>query len=505
MAPSSSSRMVAHETDSHSRAGRTGVGAMQAFDLVVIGSGPAGQWAAVQAAKLGKSVAIVERATWLGGVCINSGTIPSKTLREAVIDLSGVRRRLLYGDAGIAAGDVTVERLLSRTGDVMARERRVIEAQLQRNHVRVVTGSASFTGPNDVSVLCGGIREVLHAKTIVIAVGTVPAIPPGFSVDHLSVLTSDDVLTLPKLPRSLLIVGAGVIGLEYATIFAALGVEVTVMDRRNECLEMVDREVIDAFSSQVRMLGVTLRLGESVERVEEVGGRRIVLTKSGKRTAADMVLVSAGRNGAVDGLKLEAAGLHADERGMIAVNSHYQTTASHIYAVGDVIGAPQLASTSAEQGRVAACHAFGVPVAHVPHIYPFGIYSIPEIAWVGCTEHELTIKNVPFETGTARYAEIVRGQILGDGDGLLKLLYHLESRRILGVWVLGTQATELVHIGQAVMSFGGTLDYFLESVFNYPTLAECYKVAAVDGYNKLRALGLVRAAVPVTTNEVGNI
>jgi NAD(P) transhydrogenase len=472
---------------------------MQAFDLVVIGSGPSGQRAAVQAAKLGKSVAIVERATCLGGVCINTGTIPSKTLREAVMDLSSVRRRLLYGDAGVDATEITVERLLSRTSDVMARERRVIQAQLQRNHVRIVTGSASFVGPNEVSVLCGGVREVLHGKTIVIAVGTVPAIPPGLSVDHLSVLTSDDILTLPRLPRSLLIVGAGVIGIEYATIFGALGVDVIVVDRRHECLEMIDREVLDAFSSQIRALGVTLRLGESVERVEEVGGRRVVLTKSGKRMAADMVLVSAGRKGAVDGLKLEATGLLADERGKIAVNSHCQTAASHIYAVGDVIGAPQLASTSGEQGRLAACHAFGVPVPYVPHLYPFGIYAIPEIAWVGWTEHELTTRSVPFETGTARYAEIARGQILGDGDGLLKLLYHLESRRILGVWVLGTHATELVHIGQAVMAFEGTLDYFIDSVFNYPTLAECYKVAALDGYNKLRALGLARAVVP--TNE----
>jgi NAD(P) transhydrogenase len=473
---------------------------MEGFDLVVIGSGPAGQRAAVQAAKLGKSVAIVERATWIGGVCINTGTIPSKTLREAVLDLSGARQRLLYGDWGVATA-VSVERLLSRTWDVMVRERRVVETQLRRNYVRIVTGSASFTGPNDISVLSGGVSEALHAKTIVIAVGTVPAIPPGLSVDHLSVLTSDDILTLPKLPRSLLIVGAGVIGLEYATMFAALGVEVTVMDQRNECLEMVDREVLDAFSFQVRMLGVTLRLGEAVERVEEVGGRRVVFTASGKRMAADMVLVSAGRTGATDGLKLEAAGLKADERGKVAVNSHYQTTTPHIYAVGDVIGAPQLASTSAEQGRLAACHAFGVPAAHVPHLYPFGIYAIPEIAWVGCTEHELTTKGIPFETGTARYAEIARGQILGDGDGLLKILYHLGSRRILGVWVLGTHATELVHIGQAVMAFEGTLDYFLESVFNYPTLAECYKVAALDGYNKLRALGLARAAVPATVNE----
>jgi NAD(P) transhydrogenase len=385
----------------------------------------------------------------------------------------------------------------------MARERRVIEAQLQRNHVRIVTGSASFVGPNEVSVQCGGVREALHAKTIVIAVGTLPAIPPGLSVDHLSVLTSDDILTLPRLPRSLIIVGAGVIGIEYATIFGALGVDVIVVDRRHECLEMIDREVLDAFSSQIRTLGVTLRLGESVERVEEVGDRRVVLTKSGKRMAADMVLVSAGRKGAVDGLKLEATGLLADERGKIAVNSHCQTAASHIYAVGDVIGAPQLASTSGEQGRLAACHAFGVPVPYVPHLYPFGIYAIPEIAWVGWTEHELTTRSVPFETGTARYAEIARGQILGDGDGLLKLLYHLESRRILGVWVLGTHATELVHIGQAVMAFEGTLDYFIDSVFNYPTLAECYKVAALDGYNKLRALGLARAALPTTIKEVG--
>jgi NAD(P) transhydrogenase len=467
---------------------------MPPFDLIVIGSGPAGQRAAVQAAKIGKSVAIIEKATSLGGVCTNTGTIPSKTLREAVIDLSGVRQRTLYGGSAVGNTEVTAERLLSRTRDVMARERQVIDMQLRRNHVKVVTGVAHFTGPNEIEVVNVGGSERLRASVTVIAVGTVPAVPRGLPVDHRSVLTSDDILTLPQLPGSLLIVGAGVIGVEYATMFAALGIEVTVTDRRSEFLEMIDSEILETFASQIRGQGVTLRLGEEVDRVERAGSQRVVVMKSGTRIVADMILVSSGRQGATGALKLEAAGLDADERGKIAVNGFYQTAVPHIYAVGDVIGAPQLASTSAEQGRLAACHAFGLSATSFSHLYPFGIYAIPEIAWVGQTERELTSKGIPFGTGTARYDEIARGQILGDGAGHLKLLYHLESRQILGVWILGTQATEIVHIGQAVMAFGGTLDYFINNVFNYPTLAECYKVAALDGYNKLSRLGRDREA-----------
>ena len=329
-----------------------------------------------------------------------------------------------------------------------------------------------------------------------IATGSAPSLPPGIEVDHHTVLTSDDILSLVKLPRTLTVVGAGVIGVEYATIFATLGIEVTLLDKRDSLLDMVDREIVDAMIHEAREMNLTLRLGEEVDHLEFGGTAHVVVAlKSGKRMATDMALISAGRVGNTAKLALEKAGLAADVRGRIAVNEHYQTVVPHLYAVGDVIGFPALAATSMEQGRIAACHAFGVPTTSVPELFPFGIYSIPEIAWVGRTEEELTAKGVPYETGVARYREIARGQILGDSQGMLKLIIHLETRFILGVWVVGTQATELVHIGQAVMALSGTLDYFINNVFNYPTLAECYKVAALDGYNKLRALGAIPARV----------
>ncbi len=465
---------------------------MQSFDLVVIGSGPAGQRAAVQAAKLGRTVAVVEKRRDVGGVCINTGTIPSKTLREAVLDLSGLRQRSLYGAGHRGKSDITVQDLFYRTGQVMQRERDVIKAQLLRNGVKLIAGEARFDGPHTVVVDDGESQQRLESRFVVIAVGTKPGLPAGLEVDHKTVLTSDDILSLPRLPRTMTVVGAGVIGVEYATIFAVLGVEVTLLDKRTAMLEMVDRELVDALTYQARNMGVTLRLGEEVARLESgADGNAVVVMKSGKRMATEMVLVSAGRQGVTAELALDKAGLSADERGRIVVNASYQTAVPHVYAAGDVIGFPALASTSAEQGRLAACHAFGVETKSVPELFPYGIYAIPEIAWVGMNEAELTAKDVPFETGVARYSEIARGHILGDSDGMLKLIFHLDTKKLLGVWVLGTQATELVHIGQTVMGLGGTLDYLIQCVFNYPTLAECYKVAALDGYNKLKDLSRV--------------
>jgi len=463
---------------------------MQSFDLIVLGSGPAGQRAAVQAAKLGRRVAIVEQGRDVGGVCINTGTVPSKTLREAVLDLSGLRQRILYGGSYRAKQDVTVQDLLYRCEHVIRRERDVIKAQLQRNGVRLLEGVASFASPHVVNVDDGVSTSALEAPNIVVAVGTTPGMPPGMSVDHETVLTSDDILSLRQLPRTMTVVGAGIIGFEYASMFATLGVAVTLVDKRTEILDMVDRELVDSLTYLARERGMTLRLGEEVVRVERssANGHGVVVMKSGKRFVTEMILVSAGRQGATAALGLEKAGLKADERGRIAVNGVYQTSVPHIYAVGDVIGFPSLASTSAEQGRLAACHMFNEPAANLPGQFPYGIYSIPEVAWVGAHEIELTAQAVPFETGVARYREIARGQILGDAEGMLKLIFELDSRRILGVWVLGSQATELVHIGQAVMAFGGSIDYFVENVFNYPTLAECYKVAALDGMNKVRGL-----------------
>ncbi len=477
---------------------------MESFDLVAIGSGPAGQRAAVQAAKLGKKVAIIERRHATGGVCINTGTIPSKTIREAVLDLSGQRQRKLYGEDFAPSRRPTAQDLLARAFQVMNAERDVISQQLKRNGVRMFEGDGCFAAPHTLQVQNGDEITLLQAANVVIAVGTVPGLPSGIEVDHRVVLTSDDLLSLKSLPRQMMVVGAGIIGLEYGSMLAALGIEVTLIDMRTQLLEMVDRELVDAFCYHAREMGLTLRLGEQVDRIETgANGQAIITMKSGKRTVAEMVLVSAGRQGATAGLALEQAGLEADDRGRITVNDHYQTKIPHIYAVGDVVGFPALASTSAEQGRHAACHMFGIETRTVPTLYPFGIYAIPEISWVGAHEAELTAKGVPFETGVARYKEIARGQILGDEHGLLKLIFHIDTKQILGVWCLGTGATELVHIGQAIMSLGGTLDYFVNTVFNYPTLAECYKVAALDGFNKLRDLGAA-SEVQVARLEQGN-
>ncbi len=463
---------------------------MESFDLVVIGSGPGGQRCAVQAAKLGKKVALVERRHEMGGVCINTGTIPSKTMKEAVLDLSGMRQRRLYGEEFAPKRRPTAAELLARVNEVSKAERGIIHQQLKRNGIALLEGHGRFAAPHTVQVVDGDEVTTLQAANITIAVGTVPGLPSGIEVDHKVVLTSDDLLQIEKLPRQMMVVGAGIIGLEYGSMLAALGVDVTLLDMRTQLLEMVDREIVDAFSYHAREMGLTFRLGEQVESIRTAAnGQAVITMKSGKRTVAECVLVSAGRQGATEGLQLEKAGLDADPRGRISVNEHFQTKMPHLYAVGDVVGFPALASTSAEQGRHAACHMFGVEARDMPTLYPFGIYAIPEISWVGKTEAELTQAGVPYETGVARYKEIARGHILGDPNGMLKVIFHIDTRKILGVWCMGTQATELVHIGQAVMSLDGSLDYFIQNVFNYPTLAECYKVAALDGFNKIRALG----------------
>jgi NAD(P) transhydrogenase len=300
---------------------------------------------------------------------------------------------------------------------------------------------------------------------------------------------SDDILQLDHLPRTLAVVGAGVIGLEYASMFAALGVRVTLIDKRNRLLPFVDGEIVDALVYHLRQNRVTLRLGEEVKSLETIqdgkGERVQIRLASGKKITAEKALYSIGRTGATRALNLAAAGVQTDDRGFLKVNDCYQTQVPHIYAVGDVIGFPSLASTSMEQGRLAACKAFGVDSQSVPELFPYGIYSVPEISMVGRTEEDLTRQDVPYEVGKANYREIARGQIIGDSTGLLKLIFHSETRQLLGVHILGEGASELVHIGQAVMAFGGQIDYFVQTVFNYPTLAECYKTAAFDGINRL--------------------
>ncbi len=460
------------------------------FDLVCVGSGPAGQRAAVQAAKLGRRTAVIEKRRCVGGVCLDTGTIPSKTMREAVVTLSGLAGR---GDRlpwGRAEGRPTCDQLLAGIDKVVAREIEVIEHQLQRNDVTLIGGEASFQDPHTLTIRGeGGAWRPVTAEHVVLAVGTHPAEPPGVAADGEVILTSDDVVRLKQLPRSLAVVGAGVIGIEYTSVFAALGVAVTLVEQRERPLEFVDREIVDELFHQMRSRNVTFRFGESVESITLTDGasRRAVLhLASGKRLVTDMVLFSAGRQASTAALNLAAAGLAADSRGRLSVDRFYRTAVPHILAAGDVIGYPSLAATSSEQGRLAACAAFGVDAGPMAPHFPIGIYSIPEMSMVGATEHELTANKVPYETGVARYREIARGQILGDHGGMFKMLFHRDDRRLLGIHCIGTGATELVHVGQAVLGLGGGLDYFLSTVFNYPTLAECYKVAALDASNKLR-------------------
>ena len=456
------------------------------LDLLVIGTGPAGQRAAVQAAKLGRTVGITERREEVGGVCINTGTIPSKTFREAVLYLTGFQQRGFYGPGYHLKEAIAMPELLQRVDQVVQREIQVIRAQMARNRVRLIPGETSFRGPHDLVVQGAKERVEVRAERIVIATGTVPALPPGVSEDGRTVITSDGVLGLQEVPRTLTVVGAGVIGVEYASMFAALGVEVTLVDKRDRLLDFVDAEIAESLSQQMRNMGCTFRLREGIASIAVEGPRRAVATlQSGKRVVSDLLLYATGRIGATASLNLQAAGLSADDRGRIQVNDRFETRVPHILAVGDVIGFPSLASTSMEQGRRAICHAYGVATTSFPELFPYGIYSIPEISMVGRNEAELTEAGVPYEIGVARYREIARGAILGDDSGLLKILFHRQTRAILGVHIIGTSATELVHIGQAAIAFGATIDYFVDAVFNYPTFAECYKVAALDGYNKV--------------------
>jgi NAD(P) transhydrogenase len=452
------------------------------FELLVIGSGPAGQRAAIQGAKLGRRVAVVERRE-LGGVSVNWGTIPSKTLREAIVYLTGMSQRSTYGESYRVKEEITVDDLRTRTKQVIDREVDVVRNQLLRNHVQLIGGSARFVDPHTVAV-SGGDERQITAERIVLAPGTRPARPPSVEFDDRAILDSNSLLEIDTLPASGVIVGAGVIGIEYASMFAALGVKITVVEKRSRLLDFCDVQLVEGLQYHLRDLGVVFRLGEEVTAVDRHGEAVVTHLASGKKIASDVVLYAAGRQGETEGLALENAGLEADERGRIAVGPDYRTAVEHIYAAGDVIGGPALAATSMEQGRVAAAHAFGEP-ASMSELLPVGIYTIPEISYVGRHEEELTAAAVPYEVGISRYRELARGHILGDTYGMLKILVSLDDHTILGVHVVGTNATELVHIGQMVIGLGGTVDHLVDAVFNYPTLAESYKVAALDARNRL--------------------
>ncbi|HEX6496788.1 MAG TPA: Si-specific NAD(P)(+) transhydrogenase [Acidobacteriaceae bacterium] len=460
---------------------------MPNYDLIIIGSGPAGQRGAIYATKQGKKVAVVERMRSVGGVCINTGTIPSKTMREAVLHLSGYNYRSIYGMNYRVKERITMADLAFRVQHVIKTEVDVTEAQLSRNGVDVLYGVGSFDDPNHIRVTDDGSSQVYETKNAVIAVGTKPAFSPKVPINGRNIVNSDQVLNLPALPKTIIVVGGGVIGVEYTSMFAALGIRVTLIEKRARLLEFADQEIIESLSYHLRDSRVTMRLGEEVESVEELPeGGVVAHLESKKRIQGDALLYAVGRSGNVEALNLEKAGIEADSRGRIPVDKDYRTKTPNIFAVGDVIGFPSLASVSMEQGRIAVARAFNDNTAHSdPTYYPYGIYTIPEISFIGKTEEQLTDEDVPYEVGVAYYREIARGQIRGDTTGRLKIVFHRETRHLLGVHIIGEGASELLHIGQAVMALGGTLDYFIDTVFNYPTLAECYKTAAYNGINRL--------------------
>ncbi len=465
---------------------------MMHYDLVVIGTGPAGQKAAIQAAKLGKRVAIIEKNNVVGGAAINTGTIPSKALREAALHLTGMGKRDLFGGRHRVKRQVTIADLISVSQQVINNELNVIRDAFDRNNIDLIWGWAHFEGPQLLQVQRHHESELLTADKFVVGVGTKPAKPDHIPFNDQTIFCSDSVLKLDRLPKSMIVVGGGVIGCEYAGIMATLGVRVTLVEGRNQVLGFLDYEIAEAFQYHMRRMGITLRLGEKVDSIKKIennngSGARVQATlESGKHLKAETLLYSVGRQGVCADLGLENVGIEYDDRERLTVNENYQTNAEHVYAVGDVIGFPALASTAMEQGRMAACHAFGVEIHSMPELFPFGIYAVPEISMVGKTEKQLTDAAIPYEAGIARYDELARGQLLGDTIGMLKILIHQEDHRILGVHCIGSGATELIHIGQAVMAFNGTVDFFIHNVFNFPTLAEAYKVAALNGVNKLQ-------------------
>ncbi|MGN6506324.1 MAG: Si-specific NAD(P)(+) transhydrogenase [Tepidisphaeraceae bacterium] len=467
---------------------------MRHFDCVVIGSGPGGQKAAIQAAKLGRKVCVIEKKSVLGGAAVNTGTIPSKALREAVLHLTGSSKVGLFGENARVKKHITIDDLIFVSQRVIHHELQLVREYFDRNEIELVWGEASFVSPNVIDVKRPSDTEQISADKFVLAIGTRPARPANVPFDDKTVFCSDALLKIGSLPKSMIVVGGGVIGTEYACMMSALGVKVTLVEGRQEVLGFLDHEIAEALMYTMRRSGITLRMGEKVQKIERLAPTPGVyneplvqaVLESGKTLRAATLLYAVGRQGTTGALHLENAGLTADDRERLHVNEHYQTAVPHIYAVGDVIGFPALASTAMEQGRLAACHAFGAPTNAVPELFPYGVYAIPEVSMVGKTEAQLTAANIPYESGIAEYRELARGQLLGDEDGLLKLLIHQETHEILGVHAIGSGATELIHIGQAVMAFKGTVEFFINNVFNYPTLAEAYKVAALNGLNKIR-------------------
>lgn len=457
------------------------------FDLVVIGSGPAGQKAAIAAAKLRKKVAVVDKRAGIGGVCVHTGTIPSKTFREAVLYLTGFSQRSFYGKDYVVKENIAMSDLMFRVRAVVQREAEVISNQLRRNQVTVVDGAARFVDPHTIEVTSAdGPTQQLKAAHVLIACGTRPAHNPNIPLDGQRIFDSDQLPNIERLPKEIIVVGAGVVGLEFASMFAAMNVEVTLIDGRPTLLDFADREIIESLMYQLRRRGTIFRLGEKVQSVkfDDARDRIDAVMESGKVIHGHALLYAVGRQANTDLVNVEAAGVKAGPRGQLEVNAFFQTSVEHIYAAGDVIGFPSLASTSMEQGRLAANHMFAEPGVLDPRLLPYGIYTIPEISMVGATEEQLTKERVPYEIGVAKYEELAKGQMLGDEQGMLKLLFCPNTFKLLGVHIIGDRAAEIVHIGQTVMALDAPIQYFRDAVFNYPTLAEAYKVAALDGLNK---------------------
>lgn len=458
------------------------------FDLLVIGSGPGGQKAAIQAAKLGKRCAVVDLNPFVGGVCLHDGTIPSKSFREAILHLSGYHERSHYGTAYRVKERVTMKDLTDRCSSITSDIEQTVRSQLLRNNVEILEGFGSFLDPHTVKVKRGMKESTYTAQFIIIATGTRPRRPHSFVFDDNVVLDSDSILCMEEVPKSLAIVGGGVIGCEYGSMFSALGIKVTIVEARESLLGFVDREIIDTLVYTLRSQKCQIILNDKVTRTAITpDGRAVTYLESGKRIVTEKLLVSAGRVPNTEKLEIETVGLEVSDRGNVVVNDFFQTNIPNIYAVGDVVGFPALASTSLEQGRIAACHAFGLGEQRLAETLPYGIFTVPEIGMVGKTEQELSGEKVPYEIGIARFSEIERGKIIGDNSGVLKILFHRNTLQILGIHIIGHNATELIHVGQLAMNFNGTIEQLAHNVFNYPSLSQAYKTAALDGLNKVIA------------------
>lgn len=460
---------------------------MKSYDVIVLGSGPAGEQGAAMAAHLGKSVAMVEREVVPGGACINTGTIPSKTLRESALHLAGLKQRGLSGvDVG-AKPNVTIHDFMQRKREVVEKEWDLIEENIRWNGIDRFRGLGRFVSPHEVVVDTSGYDIVLHGETILIATGSSPHHAPGVPFDDNLIYDSDSILNLDRIPHSLAVVGAGVIGCEYACMFAALGIEVTLIDGRTELLGHIDREIVDVLLRQMHnRLRINLQLGSEVENIDcSPDGVRLKLS-NGRTITAEKALFAAGRQSNTDSLHLQEAGVATGKRGIIEVNQNYQTCVPHIYAAGDVIGFPALASTSMEQARTAMIHAFEPRSKNkLASLVPYGIWTIPELSMIGKTEEDCLEEGLDYEVGRAHYRNNARGQIIGDTAGMLKIVFSPDTRKLLGIHIVGDDAAELIHVGMMTMLLGGTIDAFQQAVFNYPTLGDTYKTAAYDGLGRL--------------------